>query len=207
MAAKEVAGLRPCVTLVRLQMKRRMRVRSHHGIGGLLAIVASAVALPAVAQIGGIQQQQLENGFLREQNYRTIGRDFTDTEIYIRRAVDALSAGDFKRSLAILRPYRMGATYTDLLISGLAHAGLGHYDAARKDYKGALRKRRNFIAAQAALGELEASHGDKNAALKVLQELTARRDACSGSCPDQPELSGGVDRINAALQARPSTAP
>lgn len=170
------------------------------------AIVAAAalgciplLAAPLAAQVGGIQQQQYESGFLAQQNSALGGQNLTGAEIYIRNAVDALETGDYKRSLAILRPYRMTATYTDLLISGLAHSGLGDYASARSDYQGALRKRRNYLPAQVALGELEASHGDKAAALKVLEELTARRDACHAICAEAAELGSGIDRINAAL--------
>ncbi|MBX9885438.1 MAG: hypothetical protein K2X68_10750 [Novosphingobium sp.] len=180
-------------------------------IATLLAGTAAPFAAPAAAQIGGVQQQQLENGFLTATTAQLSAQNLTGAEIYIRRAVDALSEGDFKRSLAILRPYRLTASYTDMLISGLAHKGLGDYAAARKDYEGALHKRRNYLAAQIALAELEAGHGDRVAAQKLLQDLTARRDACAGTCPDQAELASGVDRVNAAMlapaQAQAPSAP
>ncbi|WP_292932824.1 hypothetical protein [Novosphingobium sp. PASSN1] len=161
-------------------------------------LLGAGLAAPLAAQVGTIQQQQLESCFLGDQNSRLVGQHLSG-EIYTNRAVAALEAGDFKRSLAILRPYRMTASITDLLISGMAHAGLAEYSAARKDYEGALHKRRNFTAAQIALAELEAGHGDKAVALKLLQDLTARRDACHGTCADAAELGSGIDRINAVL--------
>ncbi len=165
----------------------------------LVTAVAFCAAAPLAAQVGGIQQQQYESGFLAQQNAALSAQNLTGAEIYIRHAVDALESGDYKRTLAILRPYRMNATFTDMLISGLAHSGLGDYAAARSDYQGALHKRRNYLAAQVALGELEAGHGDKAAALKVLEDLTARRDACHATCAEATELGSGIDRINAAL--------
>jgi len=167
-------------------------------------LVAAALSAPAslLAQVSPIAESQLSRGYLGDQNSRLSGQNLAGADVYVRRAVDALSEGDFKRSLAIMRPYKMNATYTDLYITGLAHSGLGDYAAARKAYEGALHKRRNFLAAQIALAELEAGHGDKAAAITLQQELTARRDSCAGKCPDQTELANGVDRVTAALQAR-----
>lgn len=171
----------------------------HALIALLLAGGASLLAAPATAQVGGI----LDLNFIVPSEAGLSGLNPTGSDIYyMRRAVDALAQGDFKRSLAILRPYRLGASSKDLLLAGLAHSGLGDYAAARKNLERALQKRRNFIPAQVALGVLEARHGDRASAVKLLQALTSRRDACVGICSQQAELTSGVDRIHAALQAR-----
>lgn len=181
-----------------------MRSRFRLILSGAVSVgTAVLLAAPLTAQVGTVQQHQLESGFLGDQNSRLVGQHLSG-EAYTNRAVAALEEGDYKRSLAILRPYRMTASITDLVVSGMAHAGLSEYAAARKDYESALHKRRNFTAAQIALGELEAGHGDRAVALKLLQDITARRDACKGTCADAVELGSGIDRINAAMQSTPS---
>lgn len=158
------------------------------------------LAAPATAQVGRFPENLYFDNFIRPSE---AGQNPTGSDVYyMRRAVDALAQGDFKRSLAILRPYRLGASSDALLLAGLARSGLGDHAAARKDLERALQRRRNFIPAQVALGVLEASHGDKTIAVKLLQGLTSRRDACGGRCSQQAELTSGVDRIHAALQAR-----
>lgn len=180
-----------------------MRLRFRQILLGAASLGAGALlAAPLAAQVGTVQQRQLESGFLGDQNSRLVGQHLAG-EAYTDRAIAALEQGDYKRSLAILRPYRMTASMTDLLVSGMAYAGLAEYAAARKDYEGALHKRRTYIAAQIALAELEAGHGEKAVALKLLEDITARRDACKGTCADAAELGSGIDRINAALQSAP----
>ncbi|WP_408590581.1 tetratricopeptide repeat protein [Novosphingobium sp.] len=169
----------------------------------LLAPAALLWAGSALGQAAPVAEAQLQSGFLRDRNIELSNQDAPNEEAYTRRAAEAIGAGDFTGGLAILRRYRMSATLNDWMLSGQAHVGLGDYDAARKDFGTAIKKRKNFSPAQIALAELEAGHGDKAVATELLTALTARRDACGGRCAEQRVLDAGTGRIEAALKARP----
>jgi lipopolysaccharide biosynthesis regulator YciM len=77
------------------------------------------------------------------------------------------------------------------------------YAAARKNLTTAIRKNKNFIGAHLALGLLEAEHGDKTAAIGILNGLKARQADCAGRCRDSAALDIAVNSIGAALKARP----
>lgn len=173
---------------------------------GFWRSVAGASALlwasAAMGQANATSEAQLNNGFLGEQNVRnTYPGEATDAH-YLVRVNQALSSGNFTKTLAILRLNRATATHFDALLAGQAHTGLGDYAAARKDFRLALRKQRNFVSAYQALGEMEAQHGDLSAAQTLLAELTARRDAC-GSCSSRGDIDTAIGRIEAAIKSRP----
>ncbi len=156
----------------------------------------------ALAQVAGVSEAQLDKGFLGEQNVRNTYPGSPNDAHYLVRADRAVSSGDYTKALAILRLNRAAATHIDALLAGQAHAGLGDYAAARKDYRLALRKQRNFTSAHQALGEMEARFGDKSVAQEILTELAARRDAC-GKCSIRGEFDSAIGRIEAALKTRP----
>ncbi|MFM6932971.1 MAG: tetratricopeptide repeat protein [Novosphingobium sp.] len=173
-----------------------------NALAGLAAGMALIGGASAIAQVAGVSEAQLDKGFLGEQNVRNTNPGSPDSAHYLVRANQAVSTGEFNKALAILRLNRATATHFDALLAGQAHAGLGDYAAARKDYRLALRKQRNFISAHQALGEMEARYGDKAAAQDVLTELATRRDAC-GSCSSRGEFEASIGRVEAALKARP----
>ncbi|MCW1401215.1 hypothetical protein OKA06_02280 [Novosphingobium sp. MW5] len=159
-------------------------------------------ASAALGQANATSEAQLNNGFLGEQNQRNTYQGSPNDTHYLVRANQALGAGDFNKTLSILRLNRATATHFDALLAGQAHAGLGDYAAARKDFRVALRKQRNFVSAYQALGEMEAQHGDLAAAQTLLAELSTRRDAC-GTCSSRADIDTAIARIEAAIKSRP----
>lgn len=147
--------------------------------------------------------QLLSNGYLGDQNFRLSGsQDASPEAPFPERAAAAIMHKDYGRALAILRPHRLTDPLVYHYLAGLAHEGRADYPAARKEFAEALKKRKNFTAAQVALGMVEAEHGDKASAISILRELIARQETCAGACADSAQLLNGVLHIQAALKAR-----
>ncbi len=168
--------------------------------------MAAGIALicgsPAVGQVAGVSEAQLDKGFLGEQNVRNTYPGSPEDAHYLVRADRAIVAGQYAKALAILRLNRATAGHVDAFLAGQAHVGLGDYAAARKDYQMSMRKQRNSAAAQLALGEMEARFGEKPVAQQALADLIARRTACAGKCSDSAALDAGISRIEAVLASR-----
>ena len=166
--------------------------------------LAASLSSVANAQAAPIAEAQLNSGFLRDQNERLTSQDAPSDASYISRASAALDQQDYARALAILRPYRRSHDLAYYLLSGLAHQGQGDYAAARKDLTEAIRRRKSFIGAHFALGLMEAEHGDRLEAKKILEYLKAQQSQCAGKCRDAGELDAAIETIEAALRARPA---
>lgn len=161
------------------------------------------VSAALAAQVN-VPQEQLEKGFLGDQNARLTASQGNPSEASFQlRAIDAMSRADYARALSILRPYRLSDPLAYRWLAGQAYLGQGNYAAARKEFAAALKVRKNFTSAQVALGLVEAQHGDKPAARAILQDLIARRGNCAATCKDSAELANGIVTIQTALQARP----
>ena len=165
----------------------------------MFAASTATFGFVAAAQVQPIPQQQLEKGFLGDQNARLSSQDAPTDAHYTIRAAAALSRNDFARALAILRPYRLSQDFEYHYLSGRAHEGLGDFAAARKELGTALKRRKNHIPAQLALGLLEARHGEPGQAARVLASLKQRQAECGGECRDAAELAAAVGAIEAAL--------
>ena len=165
----------------------------------LLAMIAT-LGTVAGAQVQPIPEQQLNNGFLGEQNVRLSDQGPPPVDSYAARAVTALDRKDYTRALGILRPYRRSHDVAYHFLAGQAYEGLGDYSAARRELSEAIRRRRTFTAAQLALGLIEAQHGDRTTASSILADLTARRDKCAGKCSSAVELASAVSSLEAALR-------
>ena len=169
------------------------------------SLVVGAALLSTVvgAQIQPIPQQQLESGFLSDRNAQLTSQDAPPNDSYTQQATAAINLQDYKRALAILRPYRLSHDPAYHYLAGRAYEGLGDYAAARRELSGAIRVRKTFIGAHLALGLMEAEHGDKMAASRILEDLKTQQAKCAGRCRESTNLSVAVDMIESALRARP----
>ncbi|MEY4952670.1 MAG: hypothetical protein RL299_1094 [Pseudomonadota bacterium] len=165
-------------------------------------IGVALVGTAAVAQIQPIPEQQLANGFLGERNAQMTEHNPAPNETFADQAMRAINRKDYKRALDILRPHRLANDPAYFYLTGRAQEGLGDYSGARKNLNTAIKKNKHFIGAYLALGLLEAEHGDKAAAIKVLDGLKARQAACAGQCKDAAGLSSSIGMIEAALKLR-----
>jgi tetratricopeptide (TPR) repeat protein len=170
------------------------------GIAFCVGLALSGSA--AVGQANPTSEQQLANGFLGERNAQMVGHDPAPNETYADQAMRAINLKQYKRALDILKPHRLANDPAYFYLAGRAQEGLGDYTAARKNLTTAIRKNKNFIGAHLALGLLEAEHGDKAAATKVLDGLKARQAQCAGLCKDAAGLSSSIAMIEAALKLR-----
>lgn len=168
----------------------------------LLAATAMLLGPAAAAQVQPIPQQQLEKGFLGEQNARLSSQDAPSDAPYTVRAAAALAQQDYARALAILRPYRLSQEVEYHYLAGRAHQGLGNLGAARKELAIAIKKRKNYLAAQLALGLLEAEQGDAGKASQIVAGLKDRQTGCAGKCREAAELDAAINAIDAALRGK-----
>lgn len=168
----------------------------------IFAVGAMMFGFVAAAQVQPIPQQQLDNGFLGEQNQRLSSQDAPTDAHYTIRAAAALARNDFARALAILRPYRLSQDVEYFYLTGRAHEGLGDFAAARKEFNATLRKSKNHLPAQLALGLLEARHGEPGEAARALVLLKQRQSDCGGQCRDAAQLAAAIGAIEAALAGR-----
>ena len=90
----------------------------------LLAMIAT-LGTVAGAQVQPIPEQQLNNGFLGEQNVRLSDQGPPPVDSYAARAVTALDRKDYTRALGILRPYRRSHDVAYHFLAGRAYEGLG----------------------------------------------------------------------------------
>lgn len=167
-----------------------------------MIIGVALVGTAAAAQIQPVPEQQLANGFLGERNNQLVGHDPAPNETYADQAMRAINRKEYKRALDILKPYRLANDPAYFYLAGRAQEGLGDYAAARKNLTTAIKKNKNFIGAHLALGLLEAEHGDKAAAIQVLDGLKTRQAQCAGLCKDAAGLSSSIAMIEAALKLR-----
>jgi tetratricopeptide (TPR) repeat protein len=172
--------------------------------GSLRAVLVSAalVATGAAAQIQPIPEGQLRDGFLGDQNSRLISQDAPSGSDYVARALAAIEQKDYTRALGILRPYRRSRELAYYFLAGRAHTGLGNFAEARQNLTEAIRREQSFIGAHFALGLLEAEHGDRAAATKVLDDLKAKQTKCADKCRDAADLGAAIGTIEAALRKR-----
>ena len=168
------------------------------------SLVVGAALMSAVvgAQTQPVPQQQLESGFLRDQNAQLTSQDAAPNDSYTQQANAAIARQDYRGALAVLRPYRLSHDPAYHYLAGRAYEGLGDSAAARKELSAAIRLRKTFIGAHLALGLMEAEHGDKMAASKILEDLKAQQAKCAGRCRESTDLSEAVDMIESALRAR-----
>ena len=144
----------------------------------------------------------LQDTFLGDQLQR-VRPDFPDVgqggDDVTARASAAIGEGNFKKALGILNAYSMPLNPAYRYLSGVASEELGDFNGARKHYQTATRQKRNFIQAEAALGVMEAKHGDRKAAQALLERLKTQRQACRSRCADQFAIERGVAALTAAL--------
>ena len=168
----------------------------------VLTIIVSMLSTAAFAQANATSEQQLNNGFLGDQNFRLTSQDAPSDASYAARAASALAKKDYAGALAILRPYKRSHDLAYYFLAGQAYQGLGDTAAARKAFTEALRRRKTFLAASYALGMLEAELGDPAAAIAILNDLSTRKAKCGESCQEASLLSTAIAEIEAALRAR-----
>lgn len=162
----------------------------------------TVAATAAVAQIQPIPEGQLREGFLRDRNDSLIQQDAPSGSDYVARALAAIEQKDYTRALGILRPHRRSHDLAYYFLAGRAHSGLGNFPAARQNLTEAIRREQSFIGAHFALGLLEAEHGDRAAATKVLDDLKAKQAKCADKCRSAADLGAAIASIEAALRAR-----
>lgn len=167
-----------------------------------MIIGAAIIGTAAGAQIQPIPEQQLANGFLGERNNQLVGHDPAPNETYADQAAAAIERRHYRRALDYLKPYRRSGDLAYHYLAGRAYVGLGDYSAARKELTTATRKNKKFLGAQLALGLMEAEHGDKAAAIKILEGLKARQGECAGLCKESASLGSSVTSIESALKLR-----
>jgi tetratricopeptide (TPR) repeat protein len=167
-----------------------------------MIVGAALVGTASIAQIQPIPEQQLANGFLGDRNAKLTEHDPVPNETFADQAMRAINLKQYKRALDILKPHRLANDPAYFYLAGRAQEGLGDYAAARKNLTVAVKKNKNFIGAHLALGLLGAEHGDKAAAIKVLDGLKVRQAQCAGLCKDAAGLSSSIAMIEAALKLR-----
>ncbi|WP_423141023.1 hypothetical protein ACOYW6_09175 [Parablastomonas sp. CN1-191] len=170
--------------------------------------IAAMVAMPggAAAQTNpnspNAAEAALANGYLRDQNERLAAQEAPSGASFTVRASAALARKDYAGALAILRPYKMEQPLAYRYLAGVAYAGLGDADAARKQLSAAMKFRADALRAQVALGEMEGRIGDLAAANAILADLRTQQGTCAGACRDAAELADGVARVSAAILQR-----
>lgn len=130
-----------------------------------------------------------------------------------RSAVEALQASRFKDAKkAIDRVLKAAPRDANSnFLAGLANAGLGDLDGARKHYERAVKADKELVNAQRELGITYAKLGDRAKAEAALAGLKRMQEKCAGSCAKAAEIGTAINALTAALgsapQARLETQP
>ena len=165
-----------------------MRVRIAASIVLLSAALSGAVAAPP------------DNLRMPGGNEPNDGPLLNPATLY-KDSVDALKEkrwADAKVSLGYLLQVTPEDASTNFL-AGLADAGLGDWQAARRHYEAAVRYDRKLVQAQQELAVTYARLGNFKKSEERLHELERQSAACGGTCPDAAKLQAAIAVVKKAL--------